>query len=152
MNKISVLFVDINKNGMYGVSRYLSTLPDFELIVKNEMPADNAENFIRYFGPEVIVIDTKQPLVKNFSYVSHLVSSFKNSRVVLYTDSDDQETIEQAIEAGVAGYVIRKHEISSLVQAIKDVADGRYYFSDITNNKVPLEIEHSLQPVTISKS
>ena len=55
---------------------------------------------------------------------------FPHVKVLLLTVSEDAETIKEAFEAGVAGYVMKKAGKAELQKALQTIALGEKYYSE----------------------
>lgn len=55
---------------------------------------------------------------------------FPHIKVLLLTVSEDAETIKEAFEAGVAGYVMKKAGKAELQKALRTIASGEKYYSE----------------------
>jgi DNA-binding NarL/FixJ family response regulator len=103
----------------------LSLEPDF-LVVGQAENGHDALAIIRKLHPCVAVVDINLPGV-NGQQVTHQVAQEKlPTRIVLLTAYNDQEQIIHAAWAGAAAYCSKDVDPSQLVQAIKEVVDGKY--------------------------
>lgn len=74
--------------------------------------------------PDVLVIDLRLPGINVLEYVRQLQEAQPQTRVILYSGYDDQQTIDSAIEAGAWGFVSKHEDLSALFEAIRKVARG----------------------------
>lgn len=130
MKILSVLYAEINNDGIYGMSKYISKNLKFD-VSKRVFSKKEAKDFIKFYGPDIVIIDTKEPVEKNYIFIKKMYEKYKKTRIIMYTDSYENEIIEKCVEAGVSAYVIRKPKANHLMKVIEEVAEGKLNFEDI---------------------
>ena len=94
--------------------------------------ASNGREMIRLtesLHPDVAVVDIRMPLLNGIDAVRELSRSCPKTKTILLTQHEEQQYIQEALEAGVRGYVLKSQVASDLVQAIQQVARGEFYLS-----------------------
>lgn len=74
--------------------------------------------------PMVILLDLGLPGMSGAQALPHIKAQAPQTRVVVLTSFDDQESVGKAICAGAAGYLLKSTEVSQITAAIKDVLAG----------------------------
>ena len=77
--------------------------------------------------PDVTVVDVRMPVMDGIALCREVTAEELPTRVVLYTAYDDLAALEQALEAGAAGYVLKSGPPQELLRAVRIVNDGRPY-------------------------
>ena len=124
---ITIIIVDDHPIFLQGVVDTLGIQPGFKVIGKAS-DGEAALKLIRSLQPQVAVVDINLPRM-NGQQVTHLVVQEKlPTRVILLTAYDDGEQILHAAWAGAAGFCAKEIDPGCLVQAVRVVAEGNYFF------------------------
>jgi DNA-binding NarL/FixJ family response regulator len=125
MNKISLLVVDDHPLFRQGVVDSLSLEPDMSVVGQAPSGEDGLE-LIRALCPQIAILDVNLPGM-NGQQVAHLIVQEKlPTRVLLLTGYDDVEQALHAALAGAAGYCAKDIEPHNLMNAIREVAAGKF--------------------------
>src|SRR5690606_36732961 len=80
--------------------------------------------------PDVVVMDIAMPLLNGLEACRQLLATGTKSRVLILSAHGDDAYVEDAIEAGAAGFVLKQAPGSALGHAIREVHAGRHFFSE----------------------
>ena len=75
--------------------------------------------------PHVAVLDARLPDGSGIDVCRDIRSSMPEGRCLILTSYDDNDAIFAAVMAGAAGYLLKEIRGSNLVDAIRQVADGK---------------------------
>lgn len=76
---------------------------------------------------DVVLLDLKMPGMNGLRSVIEIVNSSGGARVVLFTGDLHPRMLEQAIDAGLAGYVPKSLPLQSLDLAIRLIGSGQIF-------------------------
>lgn len=125
---IRVLLVDdhgIVRDALYYL---LSAQGDID-IVGTAVDGQDAVDQVRLDCPDVIVMDIAMPRKDGLQATREICKFCPATRVVMLTIYDSREHIEQAINAGAQGYVLKDAAGKELVEAVRTLHAGGKYFS-----------------------
>ena len=83
----------------------------------------------RDLSPDIVVMDISMPSENGLNAAREIHKSFPDTKVVLLTQHSEDMYIADALEAGVAGYVLKSQVSSDLLHAIRQVSNGHVYIS-----------------------
>lgn len=78
--------------------------------------------------PDVVVLDLEMPTLDGLGVARRLRDMAPSANVLLFTQHDDDETIHDALAAGVRGYVLKAEGAGHLEAAISALGTRRTYF------------------------
>lgn len=123
---IKVLIVDAQEIVRLGLRTMLETEPDFR-VVGEATSRESALARIATLKPEIVVLDARLEGNRGIDTTREILEIAPGSRVLLLSNSLDEETMLAALTSGAQGYVLRDAESDTLVQAIRTIANGQSY-------------------------
>jgi response regulator NasT len=93
-------------------------------VVAEVLPDADVSGLIGRLAPDVVLIDTDAPSRDTLEGIC-VASAHSERPVVMFTDSNDRRTMRQALQAGVAAYVVGEVP-PSRIQSLLDVAIERF--------------------------
>jgi DNA-binding NarL/FixJ family response regulator len=80
--------------------------------------------------PNVAVLDVSMPKMTGLQAAREIRSHVPDTRVLMLSMHDDERYFLEGLEAGAAGYVLKRAADKDLIDAVRTVADGRTFLSD----------------------
>jgi DNA-binding NarL/FixJ family response regulator len=136
MSKIRIVLADDHPIVLDGLRNLIRTESDFEL-VGEAASGLAALKVIREQRPDVAVLDISMPELNGIALSRRLVGELPALRVLVLTLHEDRAYLNQALEAGVRGYVLKRSAVENLVQAIRAVTVGGIYVDPAISGRVP---------------
>ena len=124
--KIRIVLADDHPIVLDGLRNLIRAEGDFELV--GEAGSGLAAlKVIRESRPDVAVVDISMPEVNGIVLSRRLAADMPDLRLLVLTLHEDRAYLNQALEAGVRGYVLKRSAVENLVQAIRAVMVGGIY-------------------------
>jgi DNA-binding NarL/FixJ family response regulator len=80
--------------------------------------------------PDVAVLDVSMPRMTGLQAAREIRSHVPDTRVLLLSMHDDERYFLEGLDAGAAGYVLKRAADTDLIGAVRTVAGGRTFLSD----------------------
>src|SRR4051794_17969310 len=87
--------------------------------------AAGARALVSEHAPDVAVVDVHLGAESGIELTRELVERHPGTRVVLYTGSEDDTLVQDGLDAGAHGYLLKNGEIDELLDGITAAAAGR---------------------------
>jgi DNA-binding NarL/FixJ family response regulator len=126
MSKTRIVLADDHPIVLDGLRNLIAAETDFEL-VGEAASGLAALKVIREKRPDVAVLDISMPEINGIVLSRRLAGEMPGLRVLVLTLHEDRAYLNQALEAGVRGYVLKRSAVENLVQAIRAVTTGGLY-------------------------
>lgn len=129
MNKpVTVLLADdhpIFRRGLLDVLRSAPTIR----VVQDVADGTAALQVIREAQPDVAVLDVQMPGLTGLDVARQLQHEIVTTRLVFLTMFNDEETLREALDLGVRGYVLKDSAAEEIVGCVRTVMQGRHFIS-----------------------
>jgi DNA-binding NarL/FixJ family response regulator len=79
---------------------------------------------IRSVQPDVAVVDVAMTPVSGIEVARRVGDVSPATKVILYTGHNDRALLDQALDAGARGFVLKEGSLETLEEAVRTVADG----------------------------
>ncbi|MEM9776444.1 MAG: response regulator transcription factor, partial [Chloroflexota bacterium] len=116
-------------------STLLSIHDDVE-IVGEASDGQQAIDQTNKLKPDVILMDLRMPGMGGVAATKQIKSSFPDSRVIVLTTFDNDESIFDALRAGAVGYLLKDVSSQKLIEAIRITAAGGSFLQPSVASKV----------------
>jgi len=126
IGKIRIVLADDHPIVLDGLRNLIRAEPDFAL-VGEAVSGPSALKIIREQRPDVAVLDISMPELNGILLSRRLAGEMPALRLLVLTLHEDRAYLNQALEAGVRGYVLKRSAVENLVQAIRAVMVGGLY-------------------------
>ena len=77
---------------------------------------------------DVYIVDISMPVLNGVEAVSKLLRQDRKAKVLILSMYDDRISVEKALKAGAKGFVVKVSRAEELLEAVREVAAGRFYF------------------------
>lgn len=135
MSPISVLIADDHEIIRFGISTYLSSSDDVEIVGEASTGEECIELF-RETRPDICVLDIGMPDKDGIETAKAIREIEEDSKILILTMHIDKNILYNAIEADVNGYLLKNTDKSDLLHGIRAIARGQQVFSDPISNLI----------------
>ena len=111
-----------------GLRQALEEEEAFE-IIGEAGDGETALALIERSTPDVAVLDIDMPIMRGLQVAHRIKEKGLFVAVIILTIYKEEDMFNEAMDAGVYGYVLKESATIDLIEAIKTVTMGRYYFS-----------------------
>jgi DNA-binding NarL/FixJ family response regulator len=126
---IRVLIADDHGIVRSGLRMLIDRQSDMEVVAEVEDGVAALEGAQQHH-PTVAVLDVSMPRMTGLQAAREIRAHSPDTRVVMLSMHDDERYFLEGLEAGAAGYVLKRAADTDLIDAVRTVADGRTFLSD----------------------
>jgi len=124
----SILLVDDHPMMRHGMRQLLELEEDFE-IVGEAGHGEEALVQVKLLQPELILLDNNMPQMNGLETLRRLRAMQYTGKILLFTVSDAEDDIRDALRLDADGYLLKDMEPELLIQYIRDALDGALVIS-----------------------
>ncbi len=132
---IRVLLADDHHLFREGLTRLLSEEDNIE-VVASLRSGEEVLAMVHDFRPDVVLLDVKMPGLDGVETARRLRERYPEMGILLLTVSEDRETLFNAVQAGVRGYLLKSSTSQELVDAIHRIYRGEAVISPSMSAKL----------------
>lgn len=123
-----VLVADDHESVRRGIGELIKSEPEMELCGEAGDGLEAVEK-VRGLKPDVAVLDINMPAMNGLEAARKIIKEVPSVEVMVLTINDSEQLVEQALSAGVRGYVLKSDVGRDLVTAIGMLSQGRPFFT-----------------------
>lgn len=128
MNRITVLLVEDHLLVLEGLRVLLEQEEDID-VVGEASDGRQAVQMVKLLRPSVVVMDISMPLLNGVEAARQMLAAVPESNVIFLTSHSDDSRFERAMTSGAVGYLLKEGAFQILSKAIRQVSEGKFFFS-----------------------
>ena len=135
MSEIRVLIAEDHETVREGLRLIIETQEDMRVCGE----AGNGRDAVRLaqeLKPDVLLMDISMPELNGLTAAAKLKRVAPEIKILTLTRHTDEAYLQELLQAGVSGYVLKQSSASELVRALRAVAGGGNYLDPAMTGKV----------------
>jgi DNA-binding NarL/FixJ family response regulator len=128
MGALRLLVADGNEIARKGLCAFVREHPGWELAAE-ACNGREAVEIVKCLEPEVAILDTGMPLLNGLEATRQIAKSGSQTNMSLLTLHYAGVPIEQALDAGAHGYLLKSGTVHDLISAVEALHHGRMFFT-----------------------
>lgn len=121
-------------------------------VIGQAADGQEAVRLAKQFKPQVAVLDLSMPLLNGVEASREITRISPTTKTIILTMYKEDQYALEALQAGVAGYILKNKAAKELIEAIRQVSQGMTYFSPEVSQAVIQAYRSGLQPVSAGLS
>jgi NarL family two-component system response regulator LiaR len=126
--RIRVMIVDDHAVVRSGLGAFLSVIPDLELVGEAES-GDEAVVRCGILKPDVVLMDLMMPGTNGVTATRLIREKFKSIQIIALTSFNEDTLVQDALQAGAMGYLMKNVSTRELASAIRAAYTGKMTLS-----------------------
>lgn len=124
---IKVLFVDDHEMVRIGISSYLSTQSDIDVVGEGKSGKDAIEK-AHELKPDIILMDLLMDDMDGVEATEQVKKDLPNIKVVMLTSYIEDNEVYRALDSGVDSYILKTTSASDIAEAIRKTYNNESVF------------------------
>ena len=145
---IQVLLADDHALVRAGIRQILEHAGDIQVMAEAD-DGEMAKRLIQERQPDIAVLDIQMPKASGIEVTRWIRSNAPEVGVLILTAFDDDPYVLAVLQAGANGYVMKTTSPGELIQAVRDVRDGKSVLDAKVTQKLLAQLSHSKGAVQV---
>ncbi len=130
---ITILLADDHEIFRLGVKQFIDNEKDMQVIATADNGKEAVEKAIA-LKPDVVLMDIAMPEMNGLEAAEELLSKMPTAKILLISLYDLADYVKQSLRIGVSGYVLKDAPNKVFLNAIRTVAESKFFYSgNLTN-------------------
>ncbi len=125
---INIILADDHVMVRQGVRMMLETAKDEFKVIGEVSNGEELLELAQKTPADVYIVDISMPVLNGTEAVHKLLKIDRKAKVLILSMYDDRVSVEKALKAGAKGFVVKVSRAEELLDAVREVAAGRFYF------------------------
>lgn len=144
MTQIRVFLVDDHGVLRHGLRLLVDAQTDMQVVGEADRGRGAAEAITTAGGADVVVLDVSMPDANGPQVAHELRRAFPDGKIIALTRHGEKAYVQQMLQNGANGYVLKQTAGEALISAIRIVAEGGMYLDPAVAGKM---FETATQPM-----
>jgi DNA-binding NarL/FixJ family response regulator len=132
---IRVLLADDHAVVRAGIRQFLEKADDIQIVAEAE-DGLAAQSLIEQCQPDVAVLDIQMPKASGIEVTRWIRSHHRQVGVLILSAYEDDPYVMAVLQAGANGYVLKTASPKDIIQAVRDVHNGKSALDPVITQKV----------------
>lgn len=110
-----------------GIKLLLAYEDDIE-IIGTANDGDELLKLVHLKQPNVVITDIRMPKIDGIAATKQIKKDLPHTKVLGFTMFDQQDAIQQMLDAGASGYLLKNSPLEEVLKAVRSVHQGQMYF------------------------
>ena len=135
MQKLRIMLAEDHLTVREGIKLLINSQPDMR-VIGEVGDGGAAVKEAQKLTPDIVVMDVSMPKLNGLKATRRLRTVSPDVKILTLTRHTDQAYLQQLIQSGASGYVLKQSAPTELIRAIRTVAEGKNYLDPALTEKV----------------
>jgi DNA-binding NarL/FixJ family response regulator len=138
--KYRVLVLDDHPLFRFGLARLINAQPGLTVCGEAQNAVEGLDEALR-LTPDLITVDISlNDSANGIEFVKNIRAHLENTRILVVSMHDESIYALRALRAGAQGYLMKQEVLGRVVEAIRTVASGGIFLSEVLRQQVLLNL------------
>jgi two-component system response regulator NreC len=135
MDTLHIVLADDHTLFRQGLRRVLEEQAGWHVVAEASDGAEAVRLVLKH-EPHLVILDIAMPRLNGVEATRQIARRVPDVRVLVVSMYSDDLYVTQALQAGAHGFVLKDSADADLVRAVRDLAEGKSYFSPAVSKVV----------------
>jgi two-component system nitrate/nitrite response regulator NarL len=129
---IRLAIADDHQSIIDGIKLLLQNETDIEF-VGTANDGKGLVELIKHKKPHIVITDIRMPNMNGIELTRFIKANYPGVKIIAFSMFDQDDAIQQMLEAGVSGYILKNSTLQEVLKAVQQVYLGETYFDPQIN-------------------
>lgn len=130
MKNLRILLAENHEIVRKGTKALINEQDDLE-VVGEAKDGEEAVEMAQQLSPDIVLMGISMPNLNGLTATKRLKNTLPEIKILILTRYTENGYIQQLIQAGINGYILKQSPPSELINAIRAVGEGRNYLDSM---------------------
>ncbi len=135
MNKLRIIIAEDHETVREGLKMIVESQEDME-VIGEAGDGRKAVELAQELKPDLVLMDVSMPVLNGLTASAKLNRIMPEIKILTLTRHTDEAYLQELLQAGVSGYVLKQSAATELLYAIRTVAAGNKFLDPSITGKV----------------
>lgn len=135
MTPYTIVLADDHSLFRQGVKKILEELDDLQVVGEASDGLELLE-LLKRKDPALVILDISMPNLRGLEAAREIKELYPQVKVLLLTMHKKRDFLQQGLEAGVDGFLVKEDADTDLLQAVQAIRRGGKFFSPLLSTKL----------------
>lgn len=126
--KKKIVIVDDHPIVLNGLKAMLNSLEEYEVVAALSNPLE-VFDYLKSFEIDILITDLEMPEMNGMELIKSVKEKGYPCKIVVLTMHSERSKLDEAIELGIDGYVLKDSDRDEFVFALKSISKGKQFYS-----------------------
>jgi DNA-binding NarL/FixJ family response regulator len=135
LSPYSIVLADDHVMFRKGLKKIITGVTDFSVIAEAN---DGVEllDILKKTNPHLVILDISMPKLRGLEAAREIKQTYPHIKILVLTMHKKKEFVQQAMEAGAEGFLLKEDADSELLQAIIALREGKKFISPLLTSQL----------------
>jgi DNA-binding NarL/FixJ family response regulator len=128
MSEVRILIADDHEIFRRGLAAELAQVPGW-VVAAEAANGRQAVELAAEIEPDLVVMDLTMPELHGLEAARRIIAADPAARILILTAHESEQLVREVLSAGARGYVLKSDAGRILVAALRELLDGRMFFT-----------------------
>lgn len=123
-----VVIADVHQSMLEGIRGLLDSVFETTVMVAS---VNSLKQATEKLHPDLVIMDVSMPSSGGDNVVREFINCCPGTKLIIMSVHDESNVADNIIESGASGFVLKRRAGTDLLEAVKEVLDGRVYVSQL---------------------
>lgn len=135
MTPYTIVLADDHALFRQGVKKIIEEVEDFQVVGEASDGLELLE-LLKKGDPALVILDISMPNLRGLEAAREIKVLYPQVKILLLTMHKKKDFLQQGLEAGVDGFLVKEDADAALLQAVKAIRRGEKFYSPLLSGKL----------------
>jgi len=135
MAPYTIVLADDHALFRQGVKKIIEDVDDLQVVGEASDGLELLE-LLKKTNPNLIILDIAMPNLRGLEAAREIKGLYPQIKILLLTMHKKKDFLQQGLEAGVNGFLVKEDADTALLQAVKAIQRGEKFYSPLISDKL----------------
>lgn len=135
MTPYTIILADDHALFRQGVRKIIEEVEDLQVVGEANDGLELLE-LLKKQDPALVILDISMPNLRGLEAAREIKGLYPQVKVLLLTMHKKKDFLQQGLEAGVDGFLVKEDADAALLQAVRAIRQGEKFYSPLLSNKL----------------